>query len=108
MIINSSASLHQREGVDNGVLIAKRLKDKTQNYKKLIALVLQWTGGEPFLTQKLCKLIVNSEDSPPNGAEGEWIENLVRKQLIENWENLPELEHLRTIRDRLLRRKQRS
>ena len=108
MIINSSASLHQREGVDNGVLIAKRLKDKTQNYKKLIALVLQWTGGEPFLTQKLCKLIVDSEDSPPNGEEAEWIEKLVRKKLIEDWENLPELEHLRTIRDRFLKRKQRS
>ena len=104
----SSTSSPLREGADNGVLIAKRLKEKTQNYKKLIALVLQWTGGQPFLTQKLCKLIVNSQDSPPNGGEGEWIEKLVQKQLIENWENLPELEHLRTIRDRLLRRKQRS
>lgn len=70
--------------------------------------MLQWTGGQPFLTQKLCKLIVGAEDSPENGAEVEWIEQLVVHQLIEKWEDLPELEHLRTIRDRLLRRKQRS
>ena len=108
MITNLSGSSRHHEGADNGVLIAKRLKDKSQNYKKLISVVLQWTGGEPFLTQKLCKLISDSEDSPASGNEVEWVDNLVQKQLIEHWENLPELEHLRTIRDRLLRRKQQS
>lgn len=105
---NSAQSSPVRVGTDSGVLIAKRLKEKTQNYKKLIATVLQWTGGQPFLTQKLCKLIVAAEDSPESGAEVEWIEQLVVHQLIEKWESLPELDHLRTIRDRLLRRKQRS
>lgn len=105
---NSAQSLPVRASTDNGVLIAKRLKEKTQNYKKLITVVLQWTGGQPFLTQKLCKLIVAAQDSPENGAEAEWIEQVVVEQLIEKWESLAELEHLRTIRDRLLRRKQRS
>jgi GAF domain-containing protein len=105
---NSAQASSVRAGTDSGVLIAKRLKEKTQNYKKLITTVLQWTGGQPFLTQKLCKLIVAAEDSPESGAEVEWVEELVVHQLIEKWENLPELEHLRTIRDRLLRRKQRS
>lgn len=105
---NSAQSLPVRASTDSGVLIAKRLKEKTQNYKKLITVVLQWTGGQPFLTQKLCKLIVAAQDSPENGAEAEWIEQVVVEQLIEKWESLPELEHLRTIRDRLLRRKQRS
>ncbi|HEY9652781.1 MAG TPA: hypothetical protein V6C95_19145, partial [Coleofasciculaceae cyanobacterium] len=91
----STSSAH-RPSTYNGVLIAQRLKEKSQNYKKLIALVLQWTGGEPFLTQTLCKLLIDAEDSPPIGGEAEWVETLVRKQLIENWENLPELEHLRT------------
>lgn len=105
---NSAQSSPLRGSTDTGVLIAKRLKEKTQNYKKLIATVLQWTGGQPFLTQKLCKLIVAAHDAPEIGAEVEWIEQVVIHQLIEQWENLPELEHLRTIRDRLLRRKQRS
>lgn len=109
MISNNSAQTTPvRVSTANGVMIAKRLKEKTHNYKKLITTVLQWTGGQPFLTQKLCKLIVAAEDSPENGAEVEWIEQLVVHQLIEKWEDLPELEHLRTIRDRLLRRKQRS
>jgi GAF domain-containing protein len=105
---NSAQSSPLRGSTDTGVLIAKRLKEKTQNYKKLITTVLQWTGGQPFLTQKLCKLIVAAQDAPETGAEVEWIEKVVIHQLIEQWENLPELEHLRTIRDRLLRRKQRS
>ncbi|HAA29045.1 MAG TPA: hypothetical protein DCE56_16810, partial [Cyanobacteria bacterium UBA8553] len=108
MISNLPESSRHREGTNNGVLIVKRLKEKSQNYKKLIAAVLQWTGGQPFLTQKLCQLIIDSTDVPPNDNEVEWVVNLVRHQLIDNWEKLPELEHLRTIRDRLLRRKQRS
>ena len=105
---NSPQSSPISGGTDTGVLIARRLKEKTQNYKKLITTVLQWTGGQPFLTQELCKLIVAAADSPATGAEAEWLEQVVMNQLIEKWENLPELEHLRTIRDRLLRRKQRS
>jgi GAF domain-containing protein len=108
MISNLSESSRHQEGADSGVLIAKRLKDKSPNYKKLISVVLQWTGGHPILTQKLCKLISDSDDTPPIGGEVEWVENLVRNQLIERWESLPELEHLRTIRDRLLKHKQRS
>ena len=108
MISNSSASSDYREGLNSGVLLARGLKEKSQNYKKLLALVLQWTGGQPFLTQQLCKLLVNAEDSPPIGGEAQWVEKMVRRKLIENWETLPETEHLRIIRDRLLRHKQRS
>ena len=108
MITSSSESLRHPEVFKSGLLIAQGLKEKSQNYKKLLTEVLKWTGGQPLLTQKLCQMIVESEDAPPAGAEAEWFENLVRHQLIEKWETLPELEHLRTIRDRLLRRKQRS
>jgi hypothetical protein len=64
--------------------------------------VLAWTGGQPFLTQKLCKLIRNSSVSIPQGSEADYIENLVQTQVIENWETHDEPEHLKTIRDRLL------
>jgi GAF domain-containing protein len=108
MISNLSQSSSHREGFNSGVLLARGLKEKAENYKKLLALVLKWTGGQPLLTQKLCKLIVDADDSPPTGGEAQWVEKLVREHLLENWENHPDLEHLRTIRDRLLRRKQRS
>ncbi len=88
--------------------IAEGLKVKSKNYKKLLEAILSWTGGQPFLTQKLCKLIIDAEELPPRGREAQWVESLVRSRLIENWESQDEPEHLRTIRDRLLRTASRS
>jgi predicted ATPase/GAF domain-containing protein/tRNA A-37 threonylcarbamoyl transferase component Bud32 len=68
--------------------------------------VLYWTSGQPFLTQKLCKLIRSALSPIPSNKEAEWIENLVQKKVVENWESQDEPEHLRTVRDRLLKSKQ--
>ncbi|MFB2922426.1 GAF domain-containing protein [Aerosakkonema funiforme] len=83
--------------------LAEGLKFKSENPDKLLEAVLSWTGGQPFLTQKLCKLIIDSEDTVPCGGEAEWVERLVRSRIIQNWESQDEPEHLRTIRDRILR-----
>ncbi len=88
--------------------IARGLKVKSKNPKRLLKAVLDWTGGQPFLTQKLCKLIIDSEESPPTRGGAKWVEKLVRSRIIENWESQDEPEHLRTIRDRLLRPSDRS
>ena len=64
--------------------------------------MLFWTGGQPFLSQKICQIIRNSDETIPVNGEKEWIENLVRKNIINNWESQDEPEHLRTIRDRIL------
>ncbi|MBH8577986.1 AAA family ATPase [Nostocaceae cyanobacterium CENA369] len=82
------------------------LADKVSNPQTVLKEVLAWTSGQPFLTQKLCKLIRNSSSSIPTNREAEWIENLVRTKVIENWESQDEPEHFRTIRDRLLKSKQ--
>ncbi|MEH2238424.1 AAA-like domain-containing protein [Nostoc sp.] len=66
--------------------------------------VLDWTGGQPFLTQKLCKLIQNNMKA--SGVEE--VEELVRSHFLKNWESQDEPEHLRTIRDRILRNEQRA
>ncbi|HBB30635.1 MAG TPA: GAF domain-containing protein [Cyanobacteria bacterium UBA8803] len=108
MVTNSSKQLRHEEGAESGLLLARGLKEKSQNYKRLLVEVLKWTGGQPFLTQQLFKLIVEAEGSPSLGAEAEWLENLVRSHWLENWENQPELVHLRTIRDRLINQKHRS
>jgi PAS domain S-box-containing protein len=82
------------------------LAEKVSNPQTVLKEVLAWTSGQPFLTQKLCKLIRNaSSPIPPNG-EASWIENLVRTNVIDNWESQDEPEHLRTIRDRLLKSQQ--
>jgi WD40 repeat protein len=74
--------------------------------------ILKWTGGQPFLTQKLCHLIVQEQvdfsqlltaDSLNQRPTIQTlIDRLVQTHLIHNWETQDEPEHLKTIRDRLL------
>lgn len=79
------------------------LTDKVSNPQVVMKEMLAWTSGQPFLTQKLCQIIRNSSLSVPASSEGEGIKNLVQTQLIENWEFQDQPEHLRTIRDRILK-----
>ncbi len=88
--------------------LAEGLSMKVSNPQAVLEAVLDWTGGQPFLTQKLCYFIFTSESSIPAGGEAQWVENLVRSRIIDNWEATDEPPHLRTIRDRLLRIGQRS
>ncbi|MDJ0568024.1 MAG: AAA-like domain-containing protein, partial [Pleurocapsa sp. MO_192.B19] len=82
------------------------LTEKVSNPQTVLKEVLAWTSGQPFLTQKLCQLIRSASSPIPTNQEAEWIENLVRTRIIENWESQDEPEHLRTIRDRLFKSKQ--
>jgi rubrerythrin len=83
----------------------KGLQEKVSNPEAALQWVLHWTGGQPFLTQKLCKLI--SDSSPiQDGDEKRFIRNLVRSHVIDNWLTHDQPEHLRTIRDRILRSEQ--
>lgn len=81
------------------------LTEKVDNPQVLLKEVLAWTSGQPFLTQKLCKLIRRASSPIPTNSEAEWVENLVRTSVIDNWESQDEPEHLRTIRDRILNSK---
>ena len=54
------------------------------------------------MTQKVCKLISQSPGIVPDGREAEWVANLVRQRIIDNWQVHDDPEHLKTIRDRLL------
>ncbi|ESA35895.1 wd40 repeat-containing protein [Leptolyngbya sp. Heron Island J] len=89
--------------------LAQGLTLKTANTKAILQEVLNWTGGQPFLTQKVCQLLVTSSQdalneplSIPPGMEKFWVETIVRSHIITHWESQDEPEHLRTIRDRLL------
>ncbi|PZV26253.1 MAG: molecular chaperone TorD [Snowella sp.] len=65
--------------------------------------ILDWSGGQPFLTQKLCKLVLAHPESFSGNDDLKALENLIRSRIIENWEARDEPEHLRTIRDRIFR-----
>lgn len=83
--------------------LVRGLADKAARPQVVLQSILDWTGGQPFLTQKLCWLVIVSDSSIPEVEEPSWIKQLVRSRLIENWEAQDEPEHLRIIGDRLLR-----
>jgi AAA-like domain len=87
--------------LDEAKPLAQGLVGKISNPEAVLEEVLKWTNGQPFLTQKLCKLILVSNQSLS-------IKDLVRSRLIENWESQDDPQHLRTIRDRLLINEQRA
>jgi len=78
------------------------LTEKVENPQTLLGEILSWTNGQPFLTQKICRFIREGKETIPTNEEAEWVENLVRTKVIENWESQDEPEHLRTVRDRVL------
>ncbi|WP_375515802.1 AAA-like domain-containing protein, partial [uncultured Nostoc sp.] len=80
--------------------------------QELMQAVLDWTGGQPFLTQKVCKLLIEEcpvetrfiascADEEKSQIQG-LVAGVVRRRIIENWETQDEPEHLKTIRDRIL------
>ena len=76
--------------------LTQGLVGKVDNPVAVLQEILDWTGGQPFLTQKLCKLVVEKAASrDPN------IEQLVQQCIVEHWESQDAPPHLRTIRDRI-------
>ena len=84
------------------------LSKRVRNPQILLTEILAWTGGQPFLTQKLCQLIRHDTSTIPTNREAEWVEELVRTHILTNWETEDEPQHLRTIRDRLLQDQQKA
>ncbi|MDB9323770.1 AAA-like domain-containing protein [Nodularia spumigena CS-591/04] len=77
---------------------------QTSNPEAVLKAILDWTGGQPFLTQKICAFVRQSKTAIPPGEEAAFVENLVRSRVIENWESQDEPEHFRTIQNRILKR----
>ncbi|MEA5472480.1 AAA-like domain-containing protein, partial [Spirulina sp. 06S082] len=74
------------------------LEKKVDNPKTILKIILKWTNGQPFLTQKLCSLVVKkAENGNPD------IDQLVEQFILNNWESQDEPEHLKTIQNRLLK-----
>lgn len=86
------------------------LDGKVNDPAAVLDAVLQWSGGQPFLTQKLLALL--SAAGGQGVAEGELpatelpaaelVAAVTQGQIIRNWEAQDSPVHLRTIRDRLL------
>ncbi|BAZ01191.1 TPR repeat-containing protein [Tolypothrix tenuis PCC 7101] len=84
--------------------LARGMSGRFSHPQAVMEEILYWTGGQPFLTQKLCQLMIEEslQDNPRN------VEQVVKSRIIENWESQDEPEHLRTIQARILRDEQRA
>ncbi len=105
------------------------LEGKVDHPRAALREILAWTGGQPFLTQKVCQLVAQHSElnatpgrapweAPDlqtpflqqlvreiltnHGAESMQVAAIVESKVIENWVAQDEPPHLRTIRDRLL------
>lgn len=93
------------------------LVDWVHHPEAVLQEILWWTGGRPFLTQKLCRMVtgaamrgeatmVGRATSATIEDERTWIQALVQQQIIDHWDAKDEPEHLRTIRDRIVNSEQ--
>jgi WD40 repeat protein len=101
--------------LDEAQLLVKGLETVVSNPDAVLKQILAWTCGQPFLSQKVCYLAYRASRETadglvniPPGTEAFWIDSLVRSRIVTNWESQDEPEHLKTIRDRLLRDEQRT
>ncbi|MEM6353546.1 MAG: AAA-like domain-containing protein [Cyanobacteria bacterium P01_D01_bin.14] len=80
------------------------------NPTAVLAAILSWTSGQPFLTQKLCGLVVEQlASSPPlHRSPTQLVDTIVQQRIVTNWQSQDNPEHLRTIRDRILRDEQKA
>ena len=95
--------------------LAAGLASVVNNYQAILKQILAWTSGQPFLTQKLCYLAYMATQTTPQkavtipaGTEEVWVDRLVRENIINNWESQDEPEHLKTIKERIIRNEQRA
>lgn len=79
------------------------LRGRVADPEGVLAAVIHWSGGQPFLTQKLLALVsAAAVTKRARGSSAELVATLARERIIRNWEAQDSPVHLRTIRDRLL------
>ncbi len=84
------------------------LRPLADNPHGVLGEILAWTGGQPFLTQKICSLLVKSDRFVGAGEESIVIERLVKSEAIEDWESRDNPPHFKTISTRLTANETRS
>jgi WD40 repeat protein len=88
--------------LDEVAPLAPGIATKADNPQAVLTAILTWTGGQPFLTQKVCQLIAESPFTIAAGSETDLVGQLVQNRIIHDWEDQDHPEHLATIRNRLL------
>jgi len=76
-------------------------QNKIEDSQKVIEEILWWTNGQPFLTQKVCYLLVNKQINISKGEEKQIITQFVEDEIINKGIN-DDPAHLSTIQERIL------
>ena len=82
------------------------LQDVTSDPETIVHFILDWTGGQPFLTQALCHLVTVGRKIPKNSDVKDYIEKLVISKVIKDWrrqDRLYRLSHLEEIENWFIR-----
>ncbi|MDY6784086.1 MAG: CHASE2 domain-containing protein [Cyanobacteriota bacterium] len=83
-------------------VLARGFVGKADCPRQVLKEVLKWTGGQPFLTQKLCWIVATFSPYIATGREEQIVRQLARSHIIDNWEAQDDPTHLKPIRDRVL------
>ncbi|MDY7015730.1 MAG: AAA-like domain-containing protein, partial [Cyanobacteriota bacterium] len=83
-------------------VFAQGFVGKAEHPDRVLKAVLNWTGGQPFLTQKLCWIVATFAPYIPAGGEERVVGQLARSRILEHWESQDDPTHLKPIRDRVL------
>lgn len=87
--------------LDESVPLAKGLALKAFRPQKVLQEILAWTGGQPFLTQKICHLVLEYGPFIGRNCEAQQVKKLLKHRIIKNWQEWDEPPHLTVIRDRI-------
>ncbi len=79
------------------------LKKVTSQPEAVIKIILDWTGGQPFLTQLICSLVTEQETVNKNLNWSNQIQQLINEQIITNWRVQDRQSHLQEIENYFIR-----
>ena len=78
------------------LVLAEGLKGLASNQNETLKQVLYWTGGQPFLTQTVCDLLVKSDIEVSEGKEQATIQQFVHSQIINNYHDYQHFDQIKT------------
>ena len=87
--------------LEEALPLARGLENDQAKSEETLKRILHWTGGHPYLTQKLCRLAVNEK---PEVYSDEYIDGLVEKRFFAPGASLQD-DNLNFVRDRLVHKK---
>lgn len=100
-------TLIQLEGIEyeKARHLAQGLYNASFPPELIVHEIIQWTGGQPFLTQKLCNLAQKEILASPTlnqDTAREWVSHLVHRKVVKDWPSHDFPEHFVSIQNRLL------